>query len=174
MRNATIPFIIHHYSTGFQQVLSKKESYSPISGSTSLNKVKQAFKKKNKLTAAFLRAFKMLICNMSIKRATQDISFNNRTLSAAGKSLGETLLPRLSAKPDAWSNVIGIAYQNVQNVDYKKYKHCRLPECAKNPGLLNVQYSQWLKIQNAVHVDFLKTFIVVRTLTTSLTLSTNV
>lgn len=111
---------------------------------------------------------------MSIKRATQDISFNNRTLSAADKSLGETLLPRLSAKPDAWSNVIGIAYQNVQNVDYKKYKHCRLPECAKNPGLLNVKYSQWLKIQNAVHVDFLKTFIVVRTLNTSLTLSTNV
>lgn len=98
MRNATIPFIIDHYSTAFQQVLSKKESYSPMSGNTSLNKVKQALKKQTKLTAALLRAFKVLICNMSIKRATQDVSFNNGTLSAAGKSLGETLLPRLSAK----------------------------------------------------------------------------
>lgn len=144
-----------------------------MSGNTSLNKVKQALKKQRKLTAALLRAFQMLICNMNIKRATQDVSFNIGTPSAAGKSLGETLLPRLSAKLDAWSNVIGIASQNVQNFDYKRCKHCRLPECAKNPGLLNVKYPQWLKIQNAVHVDFLKTFIVIRTLTTRLTLSTN-
>lgn len=111
---------------------------------------------------------------MNIKIATQDVSFNNGTLSAAGKSLGETLLPRLSAKPDAWSNVIEIASQNVQNFDYKRCKHCRPPECAKNPGLLNVKYHEWIKIQNAVHVDFLRTFIVVRTLTARLTLSISV
>lgn len=56
-----------------------------MSRNTDLNKGKQALKKK-KLTAALLRAFKMLICNMTIKRATQDVSFNNGVLSAAGDS----------------------------------------------------------------------------------------